>query len=63
MLLPTGDETAVVCCTEIDGDSLVQAKAQHGIANSGHVSATWPTMATLVTRWHNLAAPSAVVTN
>ena len=61
MLLPTGDETAVVC-TEIDGDSLVQAKAQHVIANSGNASATWPTMATLVTRWHNLAAPSAVVT-
>ena len=62
MLLPTGDETAVVC-TEIDGDSLVQAKAQHGMAKSGNASATWPTKTTLVTRWHNLAAPSAVVTN
>jgi len=62
MLLPTGDETGVVC-TEVDGDSLVKAKAQHAIASSANASATWPTMATLVTRWHNLAAPSAVVTN
>ncbi len=39
MLLPTGGATAVVC-TEIDGDSLVQAKAQHGMAKSGNASAT-----------------------